>query len=199
LTVGLLGGVFDPPHNGHLVLADEAIRHFGLDRLLVVVTGLAPHKPVETDPATRYRLAEAAFRGRPGIELSRHEIDLPGPSYTVGTARWAASRFGEVVFVVGADEFASFLTWREPDEVLRLVRLGVGTRPGYRREQLESVLAGLARPDRVELFDIPELAISSTEIRSRVARGEGIDDLVPPGVAALIAELALYAAPEGAG
>ena len=189
---GLLGGAFDPPHDGHLVLADEAIRHFRLERLLVVPTGSAPHKPVETDPRTRYRLAQAAFENRRSIELSRHEIELDGPSYTVNTVAWADERYRDVVFVVGADEFASFLTWYEPDSVLEHARLGVATRPGYPRERLDEVLAGLERPERVELFTIPALPISSTDIRDRVRRGERIDNLVPARVAALIEELGLY-------
>jgi nicotinate-nucleotide adenylyltransferase len=193
LTVGLLGGAFDPPHNGHLVLAEAALLHFSLERLLVVVTGRPPHKRVETDPETRYRLAEAAFAGHPGIELSRHELDRPEPSFTVDTVSWASGLFGDVVFVVGADEFAGFLTWKDPDEVLRLARLGVGMRPGYSRERLEPVLGSLREPGRVELFDIAALPIASTEIRARVGAGELIDELVPPAVAALIRELGLYA------
>jgi nicotinate-nucleotide adenylyltransferase len=200
VTVGLLGGAFDPPHNGHLALADAAIRHFDLEHLLVVVTGLAPHKPVETDPEIRFRLATAAFSGQPAVELSRWEVDRPGPSYTVETARWARERFGDdTVFVLGADEFASFLTWREPEELLRHVRLGVGTRPGYPRASLEAVLGRLERRDRVELFEMPELPISSTGIRELVAQGLPIADLVPPAVATLIAELGLYRRARGGG
>lgn len=192
MTVGLLGGAFDPPHVAHLVLAREGMRHFGLSRLIVVVTGTPPHKPVMTDGETRYRLAAAAFAGMEGVELSRYELDRPGPSYTVDTARWARAAFGDVVFLIGADEFASFLTWRDPDGVLEAIRLGVATRPGHPRERLEAVLARLGRPDRVELFEIPALAISSTDVRARVAAGEPVDDLVPPAVAALIDQLRLY-------
>lgn len=189
---GLLGGAFDPPHRAHLVLAEAAIARLELERLVVVVTGAAPHKEVATPAETRFRLAEAAFAGRPRIELSRHELERPGPSYTVDTVRWAAGVWDDVVFVVGADEFAGFLTWRDPDGVLAFARLGVATRPGYPRERLDAVLARLERPDRVLFFDIPELPIASTEIRARVARGEPVDDLVPPGVAALVGELGLY-------
>jgi nicotinate-nucleotide adenylyltransferase len=192
VTTGLLGGAFDPPHNGHLVLAEEATRHFGLEQLVVVVTGSPPHKDVSTDAETRYRLAEAAFAGRPGIELSRHELDAAGPSYTVSTARWASERYDDPLFVVGADEFASFLSWHDPNGVLSFVRLAVGTRPGYPRDRLDAVLRELERPERVELFDIPALPIASSEIRGRVARGEPVADLVPPPVAELIAELRLY-------
>ena len=191
-ATGLLGGAFDPPHNGHLVLADEAIRRFGLERLVVVVTGDPPHKDVGTDAETRFRLAEAAFAGRPRIELSRWELDRPGPSYTVDTARWAEKTYGDCVFLVGADEFADFLSWKEPDGVLAHVRLGVATRPGYPCEALEAVLVRLSRPERVEAFEISAVPVSSTDVRARVARGDPIDALVPPEVARLVAELGLY-------
>jgi nicotinate-nucleotide adenylyltransferase len=192
VTTGLLGGAFDPPHQGHLVLARAAIDHFALERLVVVVTGDPPHKPVDTDAETRYRLAEAAFAGVAGVELSRFELDTPRPSYTVRTARWARERYGDAVFVVGADEFALFLAWHDPAGVLAEVRLGVATRPGYPRERLDAVLAGLVRADRVELFEIPAVPASSTEVRERIARGEPIDDLVPASVAELVRDLALY-------
>ncbi len=189
---GLLGGAFDPPHTGHLVLAQEAMRHFSLQRLLVVVTGRAPHKVVETDAATRFRLAQAAFAGCRGVEVSRHELDRPGPSYTVDTVRWAAAAHGEVIFVIGADEFAGFLSWHDPEGVLEAARLGVATRPGFPRERLDAVLRRLPRAERVELFEIPALAISSSELRERVRRGESIEDAVPQAVAELVAELGLY-------
>jgi nicotinate-nucleotide adenylyltransferase len=191
-VTGLFGGAFDPPHNGHLALADAALERFELKRLVVVVTGEPPHKPVEADAETRFRLAEAAFGGRPRVELSRHELEREGRSYTVDTARWAAGRWGDVLFLVGADEFADFLEWKDPHGVLEHVRLGVATRPGYGRERLEPVLAALERPDRVELFAIPEVPVSSSEIRTRVSLGEPVDELVPASVARLIAQLGLY-------
>jgi nicotinate-nucleotide adenylyltransferase len=192
VPTGLLGGTFDPPHLGHFALADAAIERFRLDRLVVVVTGVPPHKQTRTDAETRFRLAETAFRGRHKVELSRHELDRAGPSYTVETARWAAQQWGDAIFLVGADEFADFLLWRDPDEILEHVLLGVGTRPGYRREDLELVLANLARPDRVEFFDIPAIPISSRELRRRIADEEDLDSLVPERVALLIEELSLY-------
>jgi nicotinate-nucleotide adenylyltransferase len=192
VTTGLLGGAFDPPHNGHVALARAAVERFGLDRLVVVVTGDPPHKEAATGAETRFRLAEAAFAGLPGVELSRYELERAGPSYTVDTARWAEGEWGDVVFLVGADEFADFPGWKDPDEILEHVRLGVATRPGYPRERLDPVLASLRRPERVELFDIPAVDVSSTEIRDRAARGESIEALVPPGVARLVVEDGVY-------
>ena len=106
------------------------------------------------------------------------------------------------VFLVGADEFASFLDWKEPDRVLELARLGVATRPGVRREALETVLAAVGRPERVSFFPIDPLPVSSSEIRARAADGEAIDALVPPEVAAEVVRLGLYRrveTPEGGG
>ena len=192
-TIGLLGGTFDPPHRGHVALAETAIRALGLGRLIVFVAGTPPHTHVETDAETRFRLAEAAFAGLPGVVLSRHELERSGPSYTVETARWAASELGDdTVFVVGADEFADFLSWRNPDGVLEHVRLAVATRPGYERERLDAVRTQLRRPDRVLFFDLAPIRVASRDVRARAARGEPIDELVPDAVARLVGELGLY-------
>jgi nicotinate-nucleotide adenylyltransferase len=197
---GLFGGAFDPPHNGHLALVESALARFDLDRIVIVVTGDPPHKRVSNDAETRFALAEAAFSALPGVELSRIEIDRQGPSYTVDTVRRARERWGEIVFLVGADEFADFLSWRDPNGVLESARLGVATRPGYPRERLDAVVAGLDRPDRVEFFDIPSLPISSRELRERVRRGESIRQFVPAAVADRVDELRLYRCyPEAAG
>ena len=190
--VGFLGGTFDPPHLGHVELARTALRSLGLERLVVMVVGEAPHKHVATDAETRLRLAQAAFGGLAHTEVSRHELDRPGPSYTVETARWVAAEHADPVWIVGADEFAGFPTWRDPDGVLEHVRLAVATRPGYDRAALDDVRAGIRRPDRVEFFDLQPMPIASREIRELVARSEPIGDLVPQDVASLIAELGLY-------
>ena len=192
MTVGLLGGTFDPPHVGHVALARAALAELGLERLVVVVVGEAAHKRVQTDAETRYRLAEAAFARLPQVEVSRHELERAGPSYTVDTARWASERFDDPVFLVGADEFADFLSWREPDTILELARVAVATRPGSDPERLAAVRSRLARPERVLELPFEPLAVSSSDIRARVARGEPIDDLVPEPVARLIAERGLY-------
>jgi len=192
VSVALLGGTFDPPHVGHVALARAALAELPVDRVVVVPLGQASHKAVDTDAETRFRLAEAAFADEPRVEVSRHELDRPGPSYTVDTARWAATELGDPIFLVGADEFADFLTWREPETILELARVAVATRPGFGGARLHGVRARLARPDRVLELPFTPLDVSSTEIRERVARGEAIDGLVPPAVARLVAELGLY-------
>jgi nicotinate-nucleotide adenylyltransferase len=181
-VTGLLGGTFNPPHNGHLALARAAQEHFDLDGLAVLVAERPGHKEVQLDAETRLKLAQAAFPDYT-VEPDPHER-------TVDMLR--ASRWSEPLFLIGADQFVEFLTWKEPEGVLALSRIGVATRPGYPRERLDAVLQRLSQPDRVELFEIEPVPISSREIRDRVSRGESIDGLVPPAVAELIQSLGLY-------
>ena len=189
---GLFGGAFDPPHNGHVELVRGAQERFRLERVVVIPTGIAPHKTVDTPADVRLELARAAFGSLPNVEVSDWEIERGVPSYTVETTRWARERWGELIFLVGADQFAKLDSWKDPDEVLALARLGVATRPGFARAELERLRATLRDPARVELFEIEAVPVASTDVRERVASGEPIDDLVPPAVARLIAELGLY-------
>ncbi len=192
MTTGLFGGAFDPPHNGHVALAADAIQHFGLERLVVLPVGQAPHKLVETDAALRLELTRAAFANLSKTEVDPYEIEREGPAYTVDTVRWAGRRWGDVIFLVGADEFVDFLHWKDPEGILEHARLGVATRPGFAQDRADPVVAQLERRDRVEFFTIEPLPVSSTQIRARVARGESVEGLVPPRVAGLIAERGLY-------
>lgn len=182
MTTGVLGGTFNPPHYGHLALAAAAEEHFGLDELVVLVTERPGHKEVDVDAESRLRLARAAFPD--------YDVELDPYERTVDMLR--AGRWRDPIFLVGADSFSELLTWKEPDQLLTLARLGVATRPGYPQELLQPVLDRLARPERVELFEIEPVPISSREVRDHVVRGEPIDALVPPAVAEEIEALALY-------
>ena len=179
---GLLGGTFNPPHNGHVALARAAVAYFGLAELVVLLAVRPGHKEVELDADTRFRLAQAAF--------PEYEVELDPHERSVDMLK--AGRWRDPLFLIGADEFCDFLTWKDPEGVLTHARLGVATRPGFPRDRLENVLRELSRPDRVELFEIEPLPISSRDIRDRVARGEPIDQLVPPAVAELIESFGLY-------
>jgi nicotinate-nucleotide adenylyltransferase len=192
MTTGLLGGAFDPPHLGHVALAKAAIAHFELARLVIVPVGNPPHKEAVLAAETRFRLAHAAFRDMPRVVFSRIDMERNGPAYTVETVKYAEKEWADVIFLVGADQFTAFLEWKDPDEILEHARLGVATRPGYPEKKVKAVLKKLKRPDRVELFDIPELPISSTEVRRRIAADEPYEQLVPVAVADVIDELGLY-------
>lgn len=187
MTTGLLGGAFDPPHAGHVALARAALVRFALDRLLVLVVAAPAHKPVETPVGDRLELARAAFADVPLAQVRRDDH-----AYTVDSLRAGGFDPEATVFLVGADEFAALPTWKEPDAILDLARLGVATRPGYPGERLRQVLAGLRRPERVELFEIPALDVSSTDVRARLERGEDAAGLLPPEVARLVVERRLY-------
>lgn len=185
VSVGIFGGAFDPPHVGHVELARRGIERFDLDRLLVRVVQEPGHKDVATAPQIRLFLAELAF-----APLDETEVSLDPFSRTVDSL--AALALDDPVFLVGADEFAAFLDWKDPERVLELARLGVATRPGVDRASLDDVLARLDRPERVACFEIDPLPVSSSDIRRRAAAGEPIAGLVPPAVEAEIARLELY-------
>jgi len=182
VTAGLFGGAFDPPHNGHLALVEGAVAHFGLAQVVVLVSELPGHRGVVAPAGARLRLAEAAFPGR--------DVDLDPYPRTIDLLR--ARDFGDAVFLIGADQFLAFPTWKEPDAVLELVRLGVATRPGFPHEALEPVLGGLRDPGRVSFFEIEPVDVSGTLVRARCARGESLSGLVPARVEHLIRELDLY-------
>jgi nicotinate-nucleotide adenylyltransferase len=188
LTIGLFGGAFDPPHRGHVELARRAKEALGLRRLLVLVAADPGHKRVETPPATRLRLARAAFPD--------DEVVLDEHPRTVDTLR-AHPEWGDTVFLIGADEFCDFPSWREPDEVLRLTRLGVATRPGFPRERLDAVLATLSAPGRVSFFEMEPTPVASRELRSQFGDGADVTPEVPAGVAEIIVREGLYGAQAG--
>jgi nicotinate-nucleotide adenylyltransferase len=173
-VIGLLGGAFDPPHNGHVALADAAERELGLSEIVVVVVADPGHKDVHCPVETRVALAEAAFPDR--------QVDVDHHARTVDMLR--EGRWHDPVFLIGADEYLAFDSWKEPEEVLRLARLGVAARSGYAHPETTH--------DRVLFFELEPGPVSSSEIREKVARGEPIDGLVPLAVAAEIAGRGLY-------
>lgn len=178
MTTAILGGVFDPPHNGHVALARAALAALPVDRLLVLVAAQPGHRGTVASAEERLRLGRAAFAELPA------EVELDENAFTADAVR--GGRFGDAYFVVGADEGADFPRWREPDEVLRWVRLAVGTRSGYAPPDLERY------GDRVVSFALGSPPVSSSQVRERVARGEPVTELVPEAVAREIEENGLY-------
>jgi nicotinate-nucleotide adenylyltransferase len=192
--VGLLGGTFNPPHLAHLVCAQEALLQLGLERVLLVPVGVAPHKVTEADPGVEHRVAmcEAAVAGDERFGVSRADADRAGTSYTVDLLR-ALSGADELTFVVGGDMAHSLPAWRDPEGVLALARLAVAEREGVRRADISERLAGLAgAAERVVFFDMPRLDISSSLIRRRAAAGLAVRYLVPDPVAAYIEREGIY-------
>jgi nicotinate-nucleotide adenylyltransferase len=178
-VIGILGGTFDPPHNGHVALAEAALQELDLDELVVLLVANPGHRPCVEDAETRLALAQAAFAGVPRTRVERDENP-----YTVDAV--SSGRFGDAVFVVGADEGAAFPLWKDPDEILRWVRLAVGTRSGYPPPDLQRY------GDRVISFELVSPPISSNVVRARIREGKPVDDLVPSDVAHLIGERGFY-------
>lgn len=191
MRIGVMGGTFDPIHIGHLVAASEVAHRFDLDRVVFVPTGEPWQKSNRqvSPPEDRYLMTVIATAADSRFSVSRVDVDRQGPTYTVDTLRDIQVELGsehDYYFITGADALGEILSWREPEEVLRLAQLVGVTRPGH-------VLSdpGLA-PGRVTLLEIPALAISSSDIRQRVARGEPVRYLVTPGVEAYVAKMGLY-------
>ncbi len=178
MNLGLYGGAFDPPHRGHVQLARSAMELLALDRLIVIVAARPGHKAVATPAELRLELARAAFPG--------DEVVLDDHPRTVDLLR-DHPEWKDAWFVLGADEFADFLSWKEPDVVLDRVRLAVGTRPGFPPERLQRVLDGLERPERVRLFEMEPVPAASRDLRA-----EFVESDVPAEVAEIIRREGLY-------
>ena len=194
--IGVLGGTFDPPHNGHILAAARAVARLRLDPLLLTVANdpwqkTAPidgEPDIDVSPAThRLTMVTAATDGLDGVEADDTEIQHGGPTYTADTLAVLAKRYAgaELVLLVGADVAVRMDTWARPEEVRRCATIVVMTRPGSDQIRL---------PDgwQYQVLEVHAYDISSTEVRRRVAAGQVISDLVPAGVASVIEEVGLY-------
>jgi nicotinate-nucleotide adenylyltransferase len=189
VRLGLFGGTFDPPHTGHLIAAQDAALTLGLDRILFVPASVPPHKQDRaiTPGPLRLRMLALALNADARFAVDSLELERAGPSYTVDTLRELRRRVpGEWTLLLGADQFAEFATWREPEEVLRLATVAVLDRAGYSPSQPTHEARDVVH------VAVTRVDISSTAIRQRVASGVSIRYLVPAGVEAYIAQTGLY-------
>jgi nicotinate-nucleotide adenylyltransferase len=201
-SIGVMGGTFDPIHVGHLAVAEEAREVLGLERILFVPAGSPPHRPAATAAEDRAAMVGLAIEGNPAFELSRVELDRPGPSYTSDTVtaladiERAAGREPDLTFILSAETLADLPTWHEPDRILATCRIAVVPREGYpapERAWLDATFPG--RADRIDLLEGPRLGLSSTAIRARVAAGRSTRYLVVPAVARYVEDHRLYLDP----
>ncbi len=194
--LGILGGTFNPPHDGHLACARHAYRELDLGRVLFMPVHVPPHKRGEDDPGAEHRLTmcRLATEGDYRLLVSSIEVERDGPSYTVDTLRaiHASDPGVELTFIVGADMARTLLAWREPEQVLALARMAIAERKGETQAEVLDALAPLAAAERVCFLRMPPVDVSSSLVRARVAAGEPIDDLVPAAVVGYIAEHGLY-------
>lgn len=192
----MLGGAFNPPHIGHLALAQEAFARLGLDEVLLMPMARAPHREIEPEPGAgvRLRMVELAVQGDLRLNACPLEVDRGGRSYTADTLRTLRDRgpADERFLILGGDAAASLPSWREPEEILRLATVAVAEREGWERERVLSAIEGLAGADRVVFFEMPRIDVSSTLVRARAAEGLPVRYFVPDLVAEEIAERGLY-------
>ncbi|MEW6287449.1 MAG: nicotinate-nucleotide adenylyltransferase [Chloroflexota bacterium] len=197
IQIGLFGGTFDPPHLGHLILASEACDQLNLDRILWVLTPDPPHKQHQDITPVEHRLAmvQLAIQDNPAFELSRVELERPGPHYTVDTVRQIAQHYpnADITPIIGSDSLRDLPTWNRPRELLQACHwVGVMHRPGEQEdlEELERQLPGIR--SKVHYVDAPLLEIASREIRSRIAEGRPFRYYLHPAVYEYILDHHLY-------
>lgn len=210
--IGIFGGMFNPPHLGHLICAQEAHAQLGLSRVVFMPVGIAPHKEVDDEvggPEIRLAMCGLATQSDERFEISRHEVDKPAPAYTHETlaellTAWSGEPVSadadpaegdsgwELVFLMGGDQALQLPDWRKPEEVLRLAEVAVAEREAGRRRDIERRLAGLRGSERTRFFEMPRIDISSSMIRARAREGRPIRYLVPRRVGQLIENEGLY-------
>jgi nicotinate-nucleotide adenylyltransferase len=203
-ALGILGGTFNPPHLGHVALARHALDELALDRVLLVPANTSPHKSgaahasaaQDPGPEHRLRMCRLAIDDVEGLGVCDIELERGGLSYTVDslTAIHASDPDAALTLIVGADTASTISSWREPQRLLELAQLAVAARAGTAHQHLLDTLAGA----RVRFLDMPAIAVSSSLVRERVARGEAIEELVGAAVAGYIEENGLYRARAGA-
>lgn len=200
--IGIMGGTFNPIHNGHLVTAQEALDQFYLDEVIFIPTGNPPHKVEDhlADAEDRYLMTVIATSSNSSFFVSRVEIDREGKSYTIDTVKELRKTYGidsELFFITGADAILEILSWKDTEETVKLAKFIAATRPGYdfsKIKYLKSTLFSSEKEanDRIFIMEIPALAISSTNIRERVKSFRPINYLVPEGVSNYIHKHRLY-------
>ncbi|MCS4492291.1 nicotinate-nucleotide adenylyltransferase [Corynebacterium sp. ES2715-CONJ3] len=193
--IGIMGGTFDPIHHGHLVAASEVAARFHLDRVIFVPTGCPWQKTdrVVSPGEDRYLMTVIATASNPRFEVSRVDIDRSGPTYTIDTLKDLRSLYpnAEFYFITGTDALAKILSWREWEMIFHLATFVGVTRPGYLLD--DDILPPRYRK-RVELVEIPAMAISSTDCRQRTQTSKPLWYLVPDGVVQYIHKHGLYRA-----
>ncbi len=195
-AIGVLGSAFNPPHLGHLALAQEALWQLGLDEVVLVPTGHAPHKRIAEDPGREARMEmtrlAAAEDGR--FSVSALEVEREGPSYTYETLESLAEERAdrELVFVMGADAAVGLESWRRPQRVVELARIAVARREGVSDAEVGTVMRSLGCEERATMLEMPQFGVSSSAVRERARQGRPLRYLVPQPVADYIEEKGTY-------
>lgn len=195
-AIGVLGSAFNPPHLGHLALAQEALWQLGLDEVVLVPTGNAPHKRIADDPGreARMEMTRLAAADDDRFSVSALEVEREGPSYTYETLEALAEERAdrELVFVMGADAAVGLESWREPERVVELASLAVARRAGVSDSDVAAAMRSLDCEGRATMLEMPQFGVSSSAVRERAKQGRPLRYLVPDVVAELIEARGLY-------
>lgn len=195
-AIGVLGSAFNPPHLGHLALAQEALWQLGLSEVIFVPTGQAPHKRIVDDPGRELRMEMTRLAAAEDMRfsVSALEVEREGPSYTYETLEALAEERGdrELVFVMGADAAIGLESWREPERVVELASLAVARRDGIADADVHAVMRSLGCHGRATMLQMPQFGVSSSAVRERARQGRPLRYLVPAAVAEFIEERGLY-------
>ncbi len=188
MRIGILGGTFNPIHNAHLRLAELARERLKLDKVIFMPAYIPPHKktPDIVSPEIRYEMVKIAIAGKPEFELSDMEIKRKGESYSIDTLKALGLKHGEdseIFFITGSDSLSELNAWKNIDEVLKLCRFVVANRPSFPMGDV---------PQGVLTMKIPDMAISSSDIRKKIKKGEDVNKFVPNGIIRYIKEKGLY-------
>lgn len=195
--IGILGGTFNPPHNGHIQLAKAALDGLSLDSLLVVPANHPPHKEVADEPGAevRYDLCEAAFAGIENVAVSRIELDRDEPSWMVETLNRvrSANPNEDLYLILGEDAALSLPSWNRPEEIVSQATIAwVPRADGVSHGDVAQVVRSLGSRIEAEPLKMDPVAVSSTAIRELVERGDDIRDFVPASVASMVSDRGLY-------
>jgi nicotinate-nucleotide adenylyltransferase len=195
-AIGVLGSAFNPPHLGHLALAQEALWQLGLDEVVFVPTGQAPHKRIAEEPGreARMEMTRLAAAEDPRFSVSALEVEREGPSYTYETLEALAEDRADtqLVFVMGADAAVGLESWRRPERVVELASLAVARRAGVSEADVDEVLGSLGAAARAAALEMPQFGVSSSAVRERARQGRPLRFLVPDPVASFIEEMEIY-------
>jgi nicotinate-nucleotide adenylyltransferase len=194
--IGVLGSAFNPPHLGHLALAQEALWQLDLSEVVLMPTGDAPHKRIADDPGREQRLAmtRLAAADDSRFSVSTLEVDRDGPSYTYETLELLADERAdtELVFVMGADAAVGLESWRAPERVVELARIAVARRSGVSEAEVAAVMRSLGAEGQATMLEMPQFGVSSSAVRERAGEGRPLRYLVPESVARFIEEKGVY-------
>lgn len=191
--VGLFGGTFDPIHNAHLEVARQSLAQMDLSKVILVPSKHPPHKSEEgmTEAEVRFEMVKVAIEGRENLEVSPVEINRKGPSYTIDTLKEMKEVYGDIAFIVGADNLINIDTWKEPERLLESCPFIVAPRGGILKGDFGK---DIFKGKDLRFLNMSEISLSSTEVRERIIEGQSVDGMVPKKVRDFIREKGLYRA-----